>query len=786
MATIKTAINLYDGMSPVIRSMSNALNILVNSFEGMQAASARPIDTSSISNAESKIESVNDTINNIDRNVGNVNIDTSNVALARGDIGTVNNAVDSVERNIGNVNIDTSSIPTARNSIGTVNDTIDSIDKNVGNVIVDTSSVVSARNEVGTVNSAIDSIGNNVGYVNIDVAGLKAAMQELQNADVAYTELEEKIRKGKEQQEKFNQKIKAGNDIASKFKSILATIGVGIGIKETFNLSDELAQTTARLNMIVDKESDINALQEKIFASAQRSRASYADTADIVAKLSQRTGDLFNNDEAVLFAENMNKMYTIAGASQEEMRSASLQLTQAMGAGVLRGEEFNAIYEAAPNIIQNIADYIQKNEDVAKRMSDAIGVSYESMSTDAIRHMKTLASEGQITSDVIKNAMLGSTEEIDKQFQNMPYTWAQVWTTIQNVLLNAFQPLLQVIGSAADWIGSNWSTIEPIFWGIAAAVGVVAAAFGIWKLVTMIQTAAQWALNSALLANPITWIVLVIAAIVAAIVIWINKIGGLKVAWLTTVDAVLTAWDWVKIGFFTGVYWVIGLWEKMSLGMKSAGVGIANFMGDMKVNVLTIIQNMVNGAIDIINGFINKLNQLPGVSIDAIAKVTFATTAALENDATKQARNTDLETYRKEIEGNAAERDANLNKMKEDARTATAERQAKIDKVKQESVAKDKSNGMEDLLKGIEENAMGTADNTAKMADSMDALEDSLEYMVDIAEREAINRFTTAEITIEQTNNNNISSNMDIDGVMERWNADFTEILDTAAEGVHE
>jgi tape measure domain-containing protein len=537
--------------------------------------------------------------------------------------------------------------------------------------------------------------------------------------------------------------------------------------------------------MIVDEESNINELQDKIFASAQRSRASYTDTADTIAKLSQRAGDLFNNDEAIVFTENLNKMFTVAGASQEEMRSASLQLTQAMGSGVLRGEELNAIYESAPQLIQTIADYIQNNEAVAKSMASSIGVSYESMSTDAMTHIRALAEKGQLSAGLIKTAMLGATDEINNQFNDMPYTWAQVWTTVQNVLLNAFQPVLNVIGSAADWIGSNWATLEPIFWGLAAAVGFLAVAYGVWKVITLAQAIAQGTLNVALLACPITWIVIVIAAIIAAIVIWINKIGGLKVAWLIVMNAILTAFDWLKIGLFTGIYFVMDLWDKLQLKLKSVGTKIADFMGDMKVNVLTILQNMVNGAIDIINGFIEKLNKIPRVSIDTINHVTFASTAAIENEAAKKARAEDLAKFKDEIEANAADRDAKIAQMKDDARIATAERQAEIDKAKVENAAEEKGNGLEDLLEGISENGTNTADNTAKMADSMDSLEDSLEYMLDVAEREVINRFTTAEISVVQTNNNNISSNMDIDGVMERWNADFTEILDTAAEGVH-
>ena len=883
MATIQTAINLYDGMSPTLRSMSNALNTLINTFETMQNVSARPIDTSSIdaaknafgtvddvanndsknvgnvsnnigsvnvdtssvASARNDIEAINNAVDGIEKNVGNVNIDTSGVNTVANDINTVNGAIDSVERNIGNVNIDTSGIASAINEVGTVNNAVDSIERNIGNVSINTSSVSAAKNNINTVNGAIDKIDRNVGQVNIDTSDIPPTITQIRTVNNAIDSVERnvgrvtfdmtvfnemlrmlssintrfdemfgKIKKNTDEQEKHENAIDNSAEAANKLKSILATIGIGMGIKEVLNLSDSLSQTTARLNTIVDKESDVKELQDKIFASAERSRGSYLDMADTVAKLSQRTGDLFNNNEAILFAENLNKMFAIAGASQEEAKSASLQLTQAMGSGVLRGEELNAIFESAPNLIQTIADYIQKNEQVARQMADAVGVSYESMSTNAMMHIRSLAEEGQLTSGLIKNAMLGATDDINKQFENMPYTWAQVWTTVSNVLLNAFQPALQVIGSAANWIGQNWSSIEPIFWGLAAAVSYCAIVYGgyiaITKISALIQgiaaaasalhagqtlaeaaatktaTGAQAGFNAALLANPITWIVIAIAAVIAAIVIWINKIGGLKVAWLTVVNAVLTAWDALKIGFFTGVYWVQNLWDKLSLALKSAGTSIANFMGDMKVNVLTILQNMINSAIDIINGFINALNKIPGVSISAIEKVTFATQAKMENEAAKQARNDDLANYRKEIEANAADRDAKLNQMKTDAANDAADRQAKIDAAKNAAKEKDSANEMSSLYEGINNNTAATAENTDSMSDSMGGLEDSLEYMVDVAEREAINRFTTAEINVTQTNNNNINSGMDIDGVMERWNTDFTEILDTAAEGVHE
>ena len=604
----------------------------------------------------------------------------------------------------------------------------------------------------------------------IDTDSIAQARNELARAEVAFNQIQQEIRRADEQQKKFNQDIRNGGSAAdamfSKIKSMAAGMGVAFSAKKVIELADTMTQTTARLNLMNDGLQTTEELQNKIMASANRSRAAYQTTADAVAKMGVMAGDAFaSNDEIIAFTELINKQFTIAGTSAAGIDAAMLQLTQAMASGVLRGEELNSIFEQAPTIIQSIADYL----DVP------------------IGNIRAMAQEGQITADIVKNAMFATADETNAKFESMPMTFAQVWTNLQNQLLQTFQPLIQMIGSAAQWISDNWATIEPILLAVAAAVGVLAVAFGVWKLVTLAQTIAQWALNSALLASPITWIVLAIAAVVGAIVYWINKIGGLRVAWLTVCNAIMTAWDWVKIGFFTGVYWVIGLWEQMQLAFKTVATNIANFMGDMKANVLMILQNMINSAISIINDFISVLNKIPGVSIDAIAEVTFGTTAQMENEAAKSARNNELANYRSELEANAAARDASLNQMKADARRATADRQAEIAAVKVANAVDDSATTLGNSLDGIYQNTGNTATNTGSMAESMDISGEDLKYLRDIAEREAINRYTIVDgITVTNNNTNNISSDMDIDGVMEKWNTDFTEVLETAAEGVHE
>lgn len=605
----------------------------------------------------------------------------------------------------------------------------------------------------------------------VDTSAIRQARDELARTEVIFDEIEQEIRQADQAQQNFNNSVRNGGNAAdglsSKLRSLAVTLGAAFSGKKIIELADTMTQTTARLDLMNDGLQTTEQLQNKIMESANRSRASYQTTADAVSKMGIMARDAFSSsDELIAFTEQINKQFTIAGTSAQGIDAAMLQLTQAMASGVLRGEELNSVFEQAPTIIQSIAEYL----DVP------------------IGSIRAMAAEGQITAEIVKNAMFSTADETNRKFAEMPMTFSQVWTVLQNSLLQTFQPLIQAIGAAAQFIYDNWSTIAPVFWGLTAAVLAYAVGLGIQTVATWIATGAAKAFFATLLTNPLFWIALAIGVVIGMIYKWVQSVGGIKVAWLIAVNAIMTAWDWVKIGFFTGVYWVIGLWEKMLLAFRTVSVGISNFMGDLKANVLMILQNMVNGAIDIINGFISILNKLPGVSIEAIAGVTFGTTAQLENEAAKNARNSDLEKYRAELEANAASRDASLDQMKSDARAATAARDAEISSARVAAAAEDSSSAFRlgSTLDGIYGNTGDTAGNTASMADSMNSLEDSLEYLVDIAEREAINRFTTAEITIEQTNNNNISSDMDIDGVMEKWNSDFTEILETAAEGVHE
>lgn len=399
-----------------------------------------------------------------------------------------------------------------------------------------------------------------------------------------------------------------------KVKNAVQGVMAALAANKVIELADSMTTTRARLDLMNDGLQTTAELQDMIMESANRSRASYQTTADAVAKMGVMAGDAFSsNEELIAFSELINKQFTIAGTSAAGIDAAMLQLTQAMSSGVLRGEELNSIFEQAPTIIQTIADYL--------------GVP--------IGKIREMAAEGQITSEIVKNAMLASADEINAKFESMPMTFAQAWTIAKNAILEVLTPVLTLIGQGAQWIYDNWSMIAPVFWGVAAAALGYAVALGIQTAATWIANGAAKAFFTTLLTNPLFWIALAIGVVVAAIYKWVQSVGGIKVAWLMACNLIMTAWDWVWIGLMTGVYWVMNLFNRLQLTFATVSTNIQNFMGDMKAGVLMILQNMVNGAIDIINGFINVLNKIPGVSIDAIEKVTFGTTAQLENAAAK-------------------------------------------------------------------------------------------------------------------------------------------------------
>lgn len=335
------------------------------------------------------------------------------------------------------------------------------------------------------------------------------------------------------------------------------------------------------------------------------------------------------------------------------------------------------------------------------------------------------------------------------------------------------------------FLTENADMVSAVLVGLATTVGILAVAWVVHAAAQWLAVAANQALIVSLLSNPILWIAIIIGVLVAAMYRWIQSIGGVKNAWEICKLALIVGWNAVKLAFFTGVYWVIDLVDKLKLCWQKAGVAIANFMGDMKVSVLMILQNMINGAIDIINKFIGVLNKIPGVSIDAIEHVTFATTAAAENEAAKSARAADLAAYESELASAKAGRDAHIDSLKAELNSSVDALQAAYAQAKADAAAD--SSAEQTALDSIGADTAGINDSAGSAAASLKETTEDLKYMRDLAEQEAINRFTTAEVKIDMTGmTNRIDSDMDLDGVLNTLTEGFAEALEVAAEGVHE
>lgn len=634
----------------------------------------------------------------------------------------------------------------------------------------------------------------------VDVRLLNQARAGLGEVNLAVREVEENYRRAAQQEQQvtrnirqstqaeqqLNASIRGGNDAlddtVGKAKNLAATIGASVGLKKLIELSDQMTSTTARLSFLVDDGGSVDELEAKIMASAQRSRAAYLDTASAIASMGANAGAAFtSNDELIAFMEQVNKQFVIGGASAQGQAAAMLQLTQAMAAGALRGEELNSILENAPGIARAIEQYM--------------GIAEGSI--------KQYAQEGQVTAEVVKNALFSVADETNAKFESMPMTWGQVWTQMGNIALKVTQPLL----TAINWLANNLSVIGPILLGLGTAflvfqvaahwtqiatvataayhavVNLLSIGFGVLTGNTAAASAAVFTFNSALLASPITWIIMLIAVVIGllyGVVAIINKVTGSSISATGLICGAIAV-----AGAFIGNT-VIGLLN--ALIQYIWAIFVAPFLG-----IVEWILNVCNGGFNsfgdavanligqIIGWFFN-LGKVVTTIIDAIFGTNWtAGLESLQSSVTAWGKNENAIT----LDKNAPTIDYRFEYG--DAWAAGNDFgkgiDAKIGGMFNTGGLGD-SSGFD--LGDIAAYTGETADNTGKTADALAVTEEQLEYLRDIAERDAINRFTTAEVKIDMTGmTNRIDGSADLDGVISQLTEGFTEALVTAAEGVH-
>ena len=571
-------------------------------------------------------------------------------------------------------------------------------------------------------------------------------------------------------------------------------------------------------------------LVNMVYAAAQDARGSFSQMADVVARFGNNAKDAFSSsEEVVAFADLIQKQMTIAGASTQEAANAELQLSQALGSGVLRGDELNSIFEQAPNLIQNIADYL----DVP------------------IGKIREMAADGELSADVVKAAIFSAADDINSKFNEMPMTWGQMWQSMQNTALIAFQPVLQRLNDLANseafqtfiqgaieamatlanillnvfdlavsigtFIGDNWSIIAPIVYGIVAALtayiaisaivaainGVMAIAEGVKAAAQMMatgatfaETAAQQGLNAALMACPLTWIIMLILALIVVIFAVCNAI------------AKMTGIANSGFGVITGgVNVVIQFFKNLGLTVANIALGIGNAIAALASNMMTAFHNaicsvqswfynLLSTALSVIEGICSALNKLPFVEFDYSGISSAADDYAAK--ASEAAGNKeDYQSISDAFNEGFTTFDAFQDGWASDAFNAGAAWGDGIaDKVSNFSLSDvfgqtdipnvgDYTSGFNDAIanSGVGDSIGNIDDNTGKIKDSLDVTEEDLKYLRDIAEQESINRFTTAEVTINQTNNNNVSSDTDLDGFITALDDAMGEAIDEVTNG---
>ena len=707
-------------------------------------------------------------------------------------------------------------------SIATSIQIIDRVSAPINNMIVALDNMCSAYESVQ------DSMNTGFNTRTIDQArqAIDAAAQQV-------TQLGNNIEDNEEHQQNFNRTVQNGSSamdgLLGKVTSLVAAYATFQTVEKVMDMSDELTMTKARLDMMNDGLQSTDELVNMVYASAQNARGSFTDMAAVVAKFGNNAKDAFSSsEEVVAFANLIQKQMTIAGASTQEASNAMLQLSQALGSGVLRGDELNSIFEQAPNLIQSIADYL----DVP------------------IGKIREMAQDGQLTADIVKNAIFASADDINAKFEQMPMTWSQVWTTMGNAALMQMQPvltkvneiannedfqlfaanavsafsmvavallnILEYAGAVASFISENWSIIEPIVMGIVTALGLYAAALLIgkgimlasaaataihtamtsaWTFATFAETAAQQGLNAALLACPLTWIILLIIALIAiicAVCAAIAKMTGVANSGFGVICG--------------GVNVVIQFFKNLGLTVANIALGIGNAIAALGSNMMTAFHNaicsvqswfynLLSTALTVVAGICEALNKLPFVEFD-YSGITSAADDYAAKASEAAGNKEDYKSIGDAFNDGMSTFDTFQDGWAADAFNAGAAwGDGVADKVSNMFSGSDGGVDTSNMFNGggysgydagqVPANIADTAANTGKAADSLDITSEDLKYLRDIAETEAINRFTTAEITVSAPVTANVASNVDIDGMVDNLSAGVLEAMEQAAEGVH-
>ena len=577
--------------------------------------------------------------------------------------------------------------------------------------------------------------------------------------------------------------------VKSAFSGMLSTFTMGnIAANVAMRIADAVAQIPgklmdasdaysgmqARLQMVSGSAERTAQMNDMIFQSALRARGSYDGMLDSVSKIAMTAKEAFPDARTVVpFVEEIQKLFAIGGTGVQQQKDAMLQLTQALGSGKLQGDEFRSIAEAAPLIEQM----------VAKEMGVTQG------------QLKKLSSQGVITADVLRDAILHNAKEINAQFESMPMTWGAMMQNMGSIAERAMVPVYTAVQRIA-----NSSALQSVFNGLASAITIFGSVAGAYlnyivswwgELIDGVRILYSWSvgLRTAFLEvfGPTLFglfeVYLAYLGLIAGAWVAANAeemlgiaIDAAKAAGTAVLKTVTGEWRIVTLGAAAAQALLNAVMMANPLGViialvlvvigvfaawKIHTVGLRNAIAEAFESMGRIVQSCVDGMIGSINFLIRglntaatKINEVFGTNIQQTAEISY-TQGDWGKEWSDGVKNFSLDSLVPKVSTPAM---PNIGGAGAGAGT----------------------------VGDIAKNGKATAANTGKMAQAMDFAGDDLRLLRELAERKAIDKYTTASVTIDLGGvTNQISNDMDIDGVVDKLTAGLRDGMVNAAQEVH-
>ena len=704
---------------------------------------------------------------------------------------------------------------------------------NASSRAIDVESLAAARAEMANAGAQLKQINDSLVKAQEKTDKIKDNVTKTEETaeklDTAYRKANSEIDKAerntesaKNHQRAWNSEIARSTSHSSallgNIKNIIIAMGGTMAVKAMFSLSDSMAQTSARLDLMNDGFQTTEDLQDKIFQSSQRARADYQDTMSVVSRLGLMAKEAFkSNDEMIRFSELMNMQFKIGGSSTTEQQSAMYQLSQAMAAGRLQGDEYRSIIENAPLLARSIEDYMTN---VVKAKGT----------------MKNWASDGLLTAEVIKNAMFRAADETEARFEKIPLTYADIWTTFKNDLIQNIQPSLTRLNDiantdrfekfkesaidaltslaetavdvfdtlidAATYVHDNWDDIAPIIYGIVAA-------YAAWEVGTKLLAAANFLLNAS---SPVKWIM----GIAAATGVLITADQYLK----NSMNHLSESTDDFngKIDITQQATYLAA--EKARILMREyseleSKVSKSQQEHDKLNTIILQLENTIPGLRSEIRtetGYIDDLTTALYNATEQFYKLATAKayynaySDKLEDAVSRQIAKRDeydefMKTYDSKITRNVVLDRVTVNGGGSIVYGADKTYSDRLEDTKQDFESQLKSldeeisgyvtkmgeyqtgSGDYEKLYGISDPNIPLGEIAANTNTIADALTEDIQYLRDAAERESINRYTTVPLSINIDGiHNTVTNNQDLDGMVDYLTEKLGEELNNTAQ----